>query len=166
MINCSKGGIELRGDLKHIPAPEHLLYAARDSGRAVVDDCGSRPSPRPANHRTPTCGSESCGRSISQRKWRAGGRRTDGQRKPGHLGKIIAPWSERVRYSMKKHGDHGRYAIGMRRPMSRAGDTIKNFTKDSNDWDECPLDQPDWWSRREPLRNEHVKNLLLQSEGR
>jgi hypothetical protein len=92
--------------LESMPVLDHLLYAARDAGRAVVitSDHG-----HVLEHQT------------SYRKGNAGERyrAEEGNPLDGELavagdrvllppgGRLIAPWSENVRYGAKKHGYHG-----------------------------------------------------------
>jgi hypothetical protein len=145
-------GDQIRVDwtVHRIKPLEELLGAVRDAGRAllVVSDHGHIPE-----HQTAGRGEESAER------WReaaseaqndevvlSGPRVLLGQ---GH--KIIAPWSERVRYGMKKNGYHGGASpqeviipLGIFAPP---GLVIEG-------WQEVAPDTPSWWEAEveEPAR--------------
>ncbi len=103
-----KGGqLNVPWDLKHIPVLEHLLYAARDAGRAVImtADHGhlldrQTIQRQPADPTSAGDRYRSANGAPEANELMVSGSRVIS-------GKIIAPWSERVRYSMKKHGYHG-----------------------------------------------------------
>src|SRR5262249_44497102 len=93
--------------LEHIPTLEHLLYAARDAGRAVIITADhGHVLERQTIYRQPASP------ATAGERYRG----ADGKPEADELlvsgsraipGKIIAPWSERVRYATKKHGYHG-----------------------------------------------------------
>jgi hypothetical protein len=146
-------GDQMRVDwtVHRIKPLEELLAAARDAGRAllIVSDHGHIPE-----HQTAGGGEESAER------WRkaAGAPHADevvlsgprvllGQ---GH--KIIAPWSERVRYGMKKNGYHGGASpqevvipLGI---FALPGVAIEG-------WQEVAPETPSWWEAEveEPARS-------------
>ncbi|MCA9152376.1 MAG: hypothetical protein KDA92_23900, partial [Planctomycetales bacterium] len=67
-----------------------------------------------------------------------------------HSNKMIAPWSEKLRYSMKKNGYHGGITLQeMVIPMA----VLSNRDDLPDGWVEPTSDTPDWWF--EPL-NEPV----------
>jgi hypothetical protein len=136
-------GDQIRVDwtVHRIKPLEELLTAARDAGRAllVVSDHGHIPE-----HQTTTRG------EASAERWReASGSPQDdevvlsGPRVLlGQDHKIIAPWSERVRYCPKKNGYHGGASpqevvipLGIFAPP---GATVDG-------WDEVAQDTPGWW---------------------
>jgi hypothetical protein len=152
-------------DLNHIPVLEHLLYAARDAGRAVIitADHGhvlnwgtayrqsaptSRLSDEKANERSDEKGERyrSAEGAPEEDELLISGTRVV-------PGKIIAPWSEQVRYAMKKHGYHGgltpQECVVPCCVLVRYNQKLERL---SNDWSERPLHQPAWWSRPEPAR--------------
>ena len=56
--------------------------------------------------------------------------------------RLIAPWSERVRYSMKKNGYHG--GVTMQEMVVPV--TVLSARDDlPQGWSEPPVDTPDWW---------------------
>jgi PglZ domain-containing protein len=128
--------------LRHMPVLEQLLYAARDSSRAVIltSDHG-----------------HVFERQTIYRKGEPGERyRTDdskplgdelvvaGSRVLGPAGNcMIAPWSEAVRYAVKKHGYHGgltpQECIIPLAILTRQGATLSGWTQLS-----YPI--PEWWN--------------------
>lgn len=64
-------------------------------------------------------------------------------------GRIIAPWSERVRYGMKKNGYHG----GLTPQEMVIPITVLSGTENFPDgWQAQPVDTPRWWDEsREPI---------------
>jgi hypothetical protein len=75
-------------------------------------------------------------------------------------GKIIAPWSERVRYGAKKHGYHG--GLTPQECVVPCCVLVKYNQKlgaELSEWVERPLYQPAWWSRPEPARTAPLLKL-------
>lgn len=63
----------------------------------------------------------------------------------GH--RLIAPWSERVRYGMKKNGYHG----GLTPQEMIVPITVLSSTDDfPKGWSEQPIDTPAWWDEPSP----------------
>ena len=65
---------------------------------------------------------------------------------PGH--RLVAPWSERIRYSSKKNGYHGGLtAQEMVIPIVvlASGDDFPS------DWRELPVESPAWWDEPAPV---------------
>ena len=65
--------------------------------------------------------------------------------------RLIAPWSEKLRYSVKKNGYHGGVTMQeMVVPVAvlSARDDLPQG------WSEPPVDTPDWWFA--PLEEDHV----------
>jgi len=147
-------GDQIRVDwtVHRIKPLDELLAAASDAGRAVVvvSDHGHVPE-----HKTTGRGEESAER------WReaVGSPKDDevllsGPRVVlGNGQRIIAPWSERVRYSAKKNGYHGGASpqevvipLGIFAPAGMAIDG----------WVEVASETPDWW---EPEIEETVRTV-------
>jgi hypothetical protein len=75
-------------------------------------------------------------------------------------GKIIAPWSEHVRYATKKHGYHG--GLTPQECVVPCCVLVKYNQKlgeELSEWGERPLYQPTWWSRPEPARTAPLLKL-------
>lgn len=61
--------------------------------------------------------------------------------------RLIAPWSERVRYGIKKNGYHG----GLTPQEMIVPITVLSSTDDFPEgWSEQPIDIPDWWDAPSP----------------
>lgn len=155
--------------LDHIPLLERLLYSARDAGRAVVitSDHGHILE-RQTTFRQPSTAENSGDRyrsadgKLENDEFMVSGNRLIS-------GKIIAPWSERVRYSMKKHGYHG--GLTPQECIVPCSVLIKFIQKPGaglEDWKEFTLYQPSWWSRPESPRSGPVikQNLHAQRKIR
>ena len=64
---------------------------------------------------------------------------------PGH--RLVAPWSERVRYGVKKNGYHG----GLTPQEMVVPIAVLSSTDDlPKDWSEQPIDTPIWWDEPSP----------------
>lgn len=64
---------------------------------------------------------------------------------PGH--RLVAPWSERVRYGVKKNGYHG----GLTPQEMVVPIAVLSSTDDlPKDWSEQPIDTPVWWDEPSP----------------
>lgn len=64
---------------------------------------------------------------------------------PGH--RLIAPWSERLRYGIKKNGYHG----GLTAQEMIVPITVLSSTDDRPEgWSEQPIDTPAWWDEPSP----------------
>jgi hypothetical protein len=136
-------GDQIRVDwtVRRIKPLEELLSAASDAGRAVivVSDHGHIPEQNTVGRGEESAERwrEAVGNPQDDEVVLAGPRVVLGQ---GH--KVIAPWSERVRYSAKKNGYHGGASpqevvipLGIFAP---AGVAIEG-------WSEVPTDVPVWW---------------------
>jgi hypothetical protein len=139
--------------LEHIPLLEHLLYAARDAGRAVVITADhGHVLERQTVYRQPVSPTSAGERYRSaEGKPEADEFQVSGSRVIS--GKIIAPWSERVRYAMKKHGYHG--GLTPQECIVPCCVLVKYNQKlgeGLGEWEERPLYHPSWWSRPEPPR--------------
>jgi PglZ domain len=146
--------------LEHIPTLEHLLYAARDAGRAVIVTADhGHVLERQTIYRQPASP------ATAGERYRG----ADGRTEADELlisgsrvisGKIIAPWSERVRYAMKKHGYHG--GLTPQECVVPCCVLVKYNQKlgeELSEWVERPLYQPAWWSRPEPARTAPLPKL-------
>jgi hypothetical protein len=127
--------------LRHLPVLDHLLYAARDHGRTIIitSDHG-----------------HVIERQMKYRKAEPGERyrRDDGKPLADELlitgsrvigpggNRLIAPWSESVRYGVKKYGYHGgltpQECIIPLAVLTRQSQITKG-------WVEIPLVIPEWW---------------------
>jgi hypothetical protein len=136
-------GDQIRVDwtVRRIKPLEELLSAASDAGRAVVvvSDHGHIPEQNTVGRGEESAERwrEAVGKPQEDEVLVAGPRVALGE---GH--KIIAPWSERVRYSAKKNGYHGGVSpqevvipLGIFAP---AGVAIEG-------WSEVSTDVPAWW---------------------
>jgi len=127
----------------HVPVLDKLLYAAREAGRAVIltSDHG-----HVIDHQT------------KARMHDAGERyrMADSEAKPDECmvagrrvlkgdGRIIVPWSEKVRYGPKKNGYHG----GVTPQEMVVPLAVLGTDASIPGWAAKPLLQPDWW--REPV---------------
>lgn len=127
--------------LESMPVLDQLLYAARDTGRAVVitSDHG-----------------HVLERQTTYRKADAGERYRgdDGRPLEGEIavagervllpvaGRLIAPWSENVRYGAKKHGYHG----GLTPQECVVPLTVVTWpNRIPAGWRELPSHRPAWW---------------------
>jgi PglZ domain. len=134
--------VAIQWGLKHIPVLEQLLYAARDSGRVVIvtSDHG-----------------HVIERQTKYRKSEPGERYRMDDGKPLHdefliagsrvLGpsgnRLIAPWSEAVRYGGKKHGYHG----GLTPQECVIPLAVLTWQHQVlNGWTELNLFHPEWWN--------------------
>jgi len=136
--------------LEHIPMLEHLLYAARDAGRAVAITADhGHVLERQTVYRQPASPTSAGERYRSaEGKPEADELLVNGSRVIS--GKIIAPWSERVRYATKKHGYHG--GLTPQECIVPCCVLVKYNQKlgeGLGEWEERPLYQPSWWSRPE-----------------
>ncbi|QDU98793.1 BREX-2 system phosphatase PglZ [Lignipirellula cremea] len=67
---------------------------------------------------------------------------------------LIAPWSERVRYGIKKNGYHG----GLTPQEMIVPIAVLSSTDDfPKGWSEQPIDTPAWWDEPSPISVEAVK---------
>ncbi len=73
---------------------------------------------------------------------------------------LIAPWTERLRYGVKKNGYHGGIS-----PQEMLVPIVVLCSNDKhpNGWGEAPMDTPGWWD--EPSRDE-VHRELAPPEGK
>lgn len=134
-----------RDEIKVLPA---LLHEARIARRLVVLvsdhghvlDCQAEGRPQPMEQ--------------SGERWRTAGGdpaedelQVQGSRvlTPGH--RLIAPWSERVRYGIKKNGYHG----GLTPQEMVIPIAVLSSTDDfPKGWSEQPIDTPAWWDEPSP----------------
>jgi len=134
-----------RDEIKVLPA---LLHEARIARRLVVLvsdhghvlDCQAEGRPQPVEQ--------------SGERWRTAGGdpakdelQVHGSRvlTPGH--RLIAPWSERVRYGIKKNGYHG----GLTPQEMVIPIAVLSSTDDfPKGWSEQPIDTPAWWDEPSP----------------
>ena len=142
----------------HIPILDKLLHAARSANRAVVitSDHGH----------------------VLDRNTRArpGGegeryRQDDGKVNPDELavagervqkcgGRIIAPWSEHVRYSNKKNGYHGGLS-----PQEVVVPAVILSAEDlGGGYEPCQFCQPDWWNRAPALTGVQPLERFVQPQ--
>ena len=125
-----------RDFIKPLPA---LLEAAREAGRLVVLvsdhghvlDQGTEKRPGEDSSR---CASTTAGRPTTRCVW------------PGRVllggGRIIAPWSERVRYAGKRNGYHGGASLQeVLVPLA----VLSAGAKPPPGWRESPVRFPLWW---------------------
>lgn len=159
--------------LKHVPVLEQLLYAARDAGRVVIltSDHGhildrqtvyrkNEPGERFRINDEPPLPDELV---------------VSGSRVLAASGCFIAPWSEMVRYGVKKHGYHGgitpQECVVPLAVLSRQNQPLDG-------WEELPPYYPDWWyiasarvvvqeetSREAPTTLETVSPRALASDA-
>jgi hypothetical protein len=158
-----------RDEIKVLPS---LLYEARSARRVVVmlsdhghllDDRSTGVSPVDSTHRRDACAKE------GGERWRA----WDGQVGEGELvvqgprvllaegNRLIAPWSERVRYGARKNGYHGGLTLQeMVIPITvlAAGDIHLAG------WAETPDPTPDWWEPASPVPAAIVPALKLPQQ--
>jgi len=134
--------VAIQWGLKHIPVLEQLLYAARDSGRIVIltSDHG-HVIERQSKYR----------KNEPGERYRADdGKPLDdefqiaGSRVLGPSGnRLIAPWSEAVRYGGKKHGYHGgltpQECVIPLAVLTRQNQAL-------NGWIELNSFHPEWWN--------------------
>ena len=153
-------------EIKSLPT---LLHEAKAAGRliVVVSDHG-----HVLDHQTQQCKHEGADRwrpdngDPSENEIQIAGERVV---EPANH-RLIAPWSEKIRYSMKKNGYHG--GVTMQEiviPLSvlTARDDIPEG------WSEPPADTPDWWFTpleklpvsEEQLTVQPVKPLRRKSPG-
>lgn len=126
----------------HVPVLDKLLYAAREAGRTVVltSDHGHI-----IDHQTKARMHDAGERyrmvndDVKPDECIASGRRV----LKGN-GRIIAPWSENVRYGPKKNGYHG----GITPQEMVVPLAVLGTDASIPEWTAKPLLQPDWW--REP----------------
>lgn len=123
----------------NIPILDKLLHAARDTGRVVVVtsdhghvlDRNTRAKPNGDGERyRPDNG------QVGQDEMLIAGDRV---KKCG--GRIIAPWSEHVRYGMKKNGYHG----GLTPQEVVVPAVILSAASLRDGYEPCPFSQPEWW---------------------
>jgi hypothetical protein len=130
-----------RDEIKVLPA---LLHEARNAGRLVIliSDHGhvldrqsaARPAEGGERWRTPV--GQPLADEIEVR----------GDRVLVAGGRLIAPWSERVRYGIKKNGYHGGLSP---QEMVFLVTVLASGEDYPGEWHEQPADVPDWWD--EPL---------------
>ena len=130
---------------RHIRPLEELLEAARSSGRAVVLASDHGHVIERGTELRDTGGAE---------RWRpATGAPADdevllqGPRVVAEGGRLLAPWSERVRFGMKKNGYHGGAALQevvLPLGIFAAPDTAARLAG----WREAASEQPAWWQWR------------------
>lgn len=135
-----------RDEIKVLPA---LLHEARIARRLVVIisdhghvlDCRAEGRP----HTVETAGGE---------RWRSAEGdaaedelQVEGSRVLATGHRLIAPWSERVRYGIKKNGYHG----GLTPQEMVVPISVLSSTDDlPKGWSEQPIDTPAWWDELEP----------------
>ena len=131
--------------VRHIRPLTELLEAARSSGRAVVlasdhghvieRDTELRDS-EGAERWRPATGAPADGEVLLQ-----------GPRVVAEGGRLLAPWSERVRFGMKKNGYHGGAALQevvLPLGVFAAPDTATGLAG----WSEAASERPAWWQWR------------------
>ena len=127
--------------LKHIPILGQLLYAAHDAGRVVIltSDHG-HVIERQTTYKKSEPGERfraDDGNLIAEEL------RVTGSRVllPANH-RLIAPWSETLRYGVKKHGYHGGIS-----PQECAVPLaiLSRATPAFDGWTELPLYRPEWW---------------------
>jgi hypothetical protein len=128
-------------NLTHIPILEQLFYAARDGGRAVVitSDHG-HVIERQTTYRKSEPGERF---RADDGNYRAEEILITGPRvllPAGH--RLVAPWSETLRYGAKKHGYHGG-ASPQECVVPLA--VLSRQTRPLAGWTELPLYRPEWW---------------------
>jgi len=74
---------------------------------------------------------------------------------------IIAPWSERIRYSMKKNGYHG----GLTPQEVLIPLCALQWEKAGKGWTEIPYYQPEWWTIL-PQASVNIKNPSVHKQKR
>lgn len=80
----------------------------------------------------------------------------EGSRVVANDHRLIAPWSEQVRYSVKKNGYHG----GVTPQEMIIPITVLSSTDDFPEgWSEQPIDTPDWWD--EPAATDNNEQQLV-----
>jgi PglZ domain len=126
--------------LRHLPVLEQLLYAARDSGRVVI---------LTSDHGHIIERQTTLRRAAEGERYRADDDAplgdeliVAGARVLTPNGRLIAPWSESVRYAGKKHGYHG----GLTPqecvvPLA----VLSRFDQSMAGWSEVPAFTPEWW---------------------
>jgi len=134
-----------RDEIKVLPA---LLHEARIARRLVVlvSDHGHVLDCQAAGRLQPV--------EQSGERWRtAGGApaedelQIEGSRVLTQGHRLIAPWSERVRYGIKKNGYHG----GLTPQEMVIPITVLSSTDDfPKGWSEQPIDTPAWWDEPSP----------------
>jgi hypothetical protein len=140
--------IDTRWTRDEITVLSALLHEARIARRLVVLvsdhghvlDCHAEGRPQPMEQ--------------SGERWRTAGGdpaedelQVQGSRvlAPGH--RLIAPWSERVRYGIKKNGYHG----GLTPQEMVIPIAVLSSTDDfPKGWSEQPIDTPAWWDEPSP----------------
>ncbi|MEQ8856845.1 BREX-2 system phosphatase PglZ [Gimesia sp.] len=148
--NLLKGEqLDTRWSRDQIQLLTSLLHDARSAGRLVVlvSDHGHVLDCQTQNINTPdeTAGGE---------RWRPAGSAPvtgelliSGSRVQTTDQKLIAPWSERIRYSMKKNGYHGGLSP---QEMVVPIVVLTNSDELPPDWSEQPIDTPVWWDELPP----------------
>jgi len=124
-----------------IPVLEKLIYAAREEDRTVIIT---------SDHGHVLDRKSKYYKYESGERWRPDdGVLHDGEiviqgsrvLKP-HSGKMIAPWSEKIRYGSKKNGYHG----GLTPQEVLAPLLIMKWRPEGKQWKQVPTYRPQWWS--------------------
>jgi hypothetical protein len=131
--------------LRHLPVLDHLLYAARDHGRTIIitSDHG-HVIERQTKYRKAEPGERyrsDDGKPLADELLITGSRVIG----PAD-NRLIAPWSEAVRYGTKKYGYHGGLT------PQECIIPLAVLTKQSQitkGWVEIPLAIPEWWKVRD-----------------
>jgi hypothetical protein len=130
-----------RWSMDYVAPLRGLLHAAWEGGRVVIAT---------ADHgHVPEAGTEMRQAAVEGERWRAA---TD---KPGAGeivlhgprvvlggGRIIAPWSERIRYGAKRNGYHG----GVAPQEVVVPLAVLSPALDVEGWEESTAPRPDWWT--------------------
>ena len=132
---------------RHIRPVEELLEACRSCGRAVVlvSDHGHvlergtalRAITEGAERWRPANGAPAAGEVLLQ-----------GPRVVAEGGRLLAPWSERVRFGMKKNGYHGG-ASPQEVVLPLCVFALPETTGQLAGWREAALEMPAWWRWRD-----------------
>jgi len=126
--------------LRNIPVLEKLLYVAKEAGRMVIltSDHGHVPE-RESEFRRNGPGErfrEDDGNPSDDEITLKGSRVLEPS-----AGRFIAPWSEQVRYSGKRHGYHG----GVTPQEVVIPIAVLGWHQSAEGWTPLPMQYPDWW---------------------
>ncbi len=145
-----KGDDQLRSAwrIRDIVPLRSLLTAARDAGRLVVlvSDHG-----HVLEHGTTQRQTQGAGERWAPaiRPAEAGEVLVEGPRVLAGGGRVLLPWSEKVRYAGKKHGYHG--GASAQEVLAPALVLAPGLPKPIPGWVEAAYDPPAWWTGTEPV---------------